>query len=260
MNRITKPLAGTVATVILTAVAVPTLFAPSQALAGPPADSRVYPINSRPHGASYAEWSAGHWRWLYSLPVDHHPLFDTADCSAGQSGRVWFLGGTFTLSTVNGTVVGKVTRECTIPTGTSLFFPLLDAECSEIEGNGTTEAELRACAKMNADLIIPGSLFCLIDGMPVSHPERYRVQSPLFTFGPLPANNVLQFSGVPAPPGATSPAVSDGYFLMLKPFPPGKHTIHFGGTADLTSIGGPVFIQDITYHLTVKDGEGDEDD
>ena len=68
----------------------------------------------------------------------------------------------------------------------------------------------------------------------------------------MPDNNVLQSFGVDAPAGSTSPAVSDGVFVMLKPLSVGKHTLHYGGTLDLSSIGGPVFIQDVTYHITVK--------
>src|SRR5690242_15482225 len=55
----------------------------------------VIPVNASPYGATYGEWSARWWQWAFSLPVDHHPLFDTADCSAGQSGPVWFLGASF---------------------------------------------------------------------------------------------------------------------------------------------------------------------
>jgi hypothetical protein len=242
----TRPNAGRSCRIALGALAALALLVTAHAVAGSNGDSRVYPLSANPHGASYGEWSTRHWQWLYSLPVDHNPLFDTADCSTGQTDHVWFLGGTFTTTTVGGTVIGRVTRECKIPSGTDLFFPLLDAECSTLEGNGTTEAELRACARSDADLIIPGSLFCVIDGTPVSDPSQFRVQSPLFTFGPLPANNALG-----APQGSTSPSVSDGYFVMLKPLSVGEHTLHFGGTADLTPVGGPIFIQDITYHITV---------
>jgi hypothetical protein len=66
------------------------------------------------------------------------------------------------------------------------------------------------------------------------------------------SNNVLEASGIVAPAGSTSPSVSDGYFVMLKPLSVGQHTIHFGGTADLTPLGGPLFIQDITYNITVS--------
>jgi hypothetical protein len=39
---------------------------------------------------------------------------------------------------------------------------------------------------------------------------------------------------------------------MLRPLSVGTHTIRFGGTIDLSDVGGPVFIQDIKYTLTVR--------
>jgi len=59
------------------------------------------------------------------MPIDHHPLYDTADCSAGQSGPVWFLGGTFTtIEQSPGVVVGIANRTCTVPADKALFFPI----------------------------------------------------------------------------------------------------------------------------------------
>lgn len=214
----------------------------------------IAPVGSKPYGRSYAEWSASHWQWAFSLPVDAHPLFDTADCSAGQEGPVWFLGGTFAVIEIEpGVILGEVTRECTIPVGTSLFFPLVDVECSEIEGNGETEGELRACANFFADFIVPELLFCEVDGREAQNLEQFRVESALFTFGPLPDNNILEFFGLDAPEGSTSPSVSDGVFVMLHPLSVGEHTVHFGGAVDLTEVGGPIFLQDITYHITVAE-------
>src|SRR5713101_9232359 len=62
----------------------------------------VLPPQSHAFGMTYGEWSAAWWQWAFSLPVDHHPLFDTADCSAGQSGKVWFLGASFAPSVTSG--------------------------------------------------------------------------------------------------------------------------------------------------------------
>jgi hypothetical protein len=212
----------------------------------------VIPPQAKYRGLSYGEWSARQVQWLFSLSVDHHPLFDTADCSAGQSGNVWFLGGTFASSEIEpGVILGEADRDCTIPSGTALFFPMVSVETSEVEGYGSTEEELRDAANFLADFIVPSSVFLEIDGEPVTNLERYRVESPLFTFGPLPANNVEEATGVDAPAGTTSPAVSDGYFAMVKPLSVGTHTLHFGGVIDVTSIGGPLFIQDIAYTITV---------
>lgn len=213
--------------------------------------SQIAPLNSRSHGQSYAEWSARQWEWVYSLPADAHPLLDTADCSEGQSGKVWFLGGTFSSVEIGpGVVLGEADRTCRIPSGTALFFPLINVEASTIEGNGDTEAELREAANFFADLIDPSSVFLTIDGK-TADMSSYRVESPLFTFGPLPDNNLLQLFGIDAPEGSTSPAVSDGYFAMVKPLPVGTHTLQFGGTADFSSVGGPLFIQDIRYTIQV---------
>src|SRR5207253_9640148 len=119
---------------------------------GAQGNAGVAPANSRALGLSYGAWSARWWQWAYSLPVDHHPLFDTAHCSAGQSGKVWFLGASFApTATGSAQVVAIATRHCTIPAGTALFFPILNSEASTAEGNGTTEAELRATAQFFQD-------------------------------------------------------------------------------------------------------------
>jgi hypothetical protein len=211
----------------------------------------VLPPHSSLHGKTYGEWSGKFWKWQFSLPVDRNPIFDTADCSEGQSGHVWFLGGTTTSTEVEpGVILGQVTRDCTVPVGTALFFPIVNVECSTVEGNGKTEAALRDCANSFADLIT--ELSAELDGRPLHHLARYRVESPIFFFGPLPDNNVLQFFGVAAPAGTVSRAVSDGVHLLLAPLSGGAHTLHFRGVIDLSSIDGPTVIQDITYHLNVK--------
>src|SRR5438874_7424155 len=74
------------------------------------------PPNVLPAGSRLA---AAWWEWVFSLPVTASPQFDTADCSAGQSGPVWFLGGTF--------FGGTITRTCTIPAGKTLVFPVANA-------------------------------------------------------------------------------------------------------------------------------------
>src|SRR5215831_19135202 len=72
----------------------------------------VLPVQSRPYGFTYGEWSARWWQWLFLLPLDNSPLFGTADCSVGQSGPVWFLGGS-----------PSPRPGCTVPAGKALFFP-----------------------------------------------------------------------------------------------------------------------------------------
>jgi hypothetical protein len=138
---------------------------------------------------------------------------------------------------------GGVTIDVTIRPGTSLFFPILNSECSVLEPDpfhGDDEAELRACA--NGHIDHTSGLIAVIDDVPVQDLATYRVESPLFEFGPLPADNVLG-----APAGTTSLAVDAGVYLMLTPLRPGSHTIHVGGTFDEFN-----FTIDTTFNITVE--------
>jgi len=221
----------------------------------------ILPPQSHPYGKSYAEWSAAHWQWTYSLPADHHPLTDTADVSTGQSGPVWFLGGTFAPTTdLNGNLIGIADRHVTIPAGKALFFPILSAEQSLAEG-ATSEGDCRATANNFADHMI--GLSCTIDGRPMKNIAAYRTESPFFSFGPLPENNLLGL-----PEGTISQSVSDGYFVMLAPLNPGEHTIHFTGALVFTAAVDGFdfsFSNDITYHIMIAapgrggDKGGDKD-
>lgn len=219
----------------------------SPAQAEPP--SPLFGLEDTPYGASHQEWAARYWQWFFSLPAGAHPLFGSADCSAGQTGRVWFLGGAFETVDEGGQLYARATRDCTLPSSTVLFLPLIDAECSELEGNGATEEELRTCATGLGDFITQDSLLLEIDGQPVDVDlMTHRMQSPFFSFGPLPEDNLF---GVPQWSGETSPSVSDGVYVMLRPLRVGSHTIHFEASLDPTSIGFSVFNVDVTYNLTV---------
>jgi hypothetical protein len=220
----------TVAFLALVVVTVPQTFA-----AGRNLNPGVMPPNSMSHGMSYAEWSAAWWRWALSLPADQNPFFDETGCANGangQLGSVWFLTGVISVS-------GTAVRDCTVPAGKALFFPIINTECSTLEGppfHGDNEAELRACAEG----FIFGDVFAEIDGVVVQNLDRYLVESPLFTFT-VPPNNVL---GIPAGSGQS---VSNGHYLMLAPLAVGEHNIRFGGTFTDFS-----FSLDISYHLTVS--------
>lgn len=201
-------------------------------------------------GLTYGQWSARWWQWAFSIPVDGHPLFDTADCRAGQSGHVWFLGASFIASEpAPGRFLASATRKCTVPVGVALFFPVLNSEASTAEGNGTTDNQLRSAAKVFQDFA--ANLSVEVDGAAIQRLDTYRVQSPLFTWGLLPENNVLQAIGfTDLVAGTQSPAVGDGVYLMLEPLTPGRHRIHFKGEAPAFN-----FILDITYRVNVVAAE-----
>jgi hypothetical protein len=213
------------------AAAAPTAFAQSP-------NPGVLPPQSRPYGASYGEWSARWWQWLVAIPEVVNPNLDTtgANCAQGQTGRVWFLAGTF-----GGTFV----RSCTVPAGQALLFPILTGlfgagagDCAPTGMGPCNIAALRAAAA--AQQVNPMLLSVTVDNVPLQNESAYRVQSPVFDIT-WPAGALFGF-----PSGTFSPNVADGYFLMLAPLSRGRHTIHIKGVAN----NG--FTSEVTYNLTVQ--------
>src|SRR5437899_9663320 len=116
---------------------------------------RVLPPGSTPFGKTYSQWLTAWWQWTFSLPVTASPGFDTADCSAGQSGPVWFLAGAAITS-------ASVTRNCTVPAGKALFFPILTVEN---DNAGCAESDCPPASYSTADLLAGVNGF--LDGVTV---------------------------------------------------------------------------------------------
>lgn len=211
-------------------------------------------------GQTYGAWSGAWWRWMLKMPFGQgllNPTFysDGTNCSAKQSGAVWYL--------TEPAAGGVAAEQCTVPAGLNIFIPILNAECSTYEqpvgvyptspfGPGCTdEASCSACAKTLADLINRGSLNASVDGIPVtglqssSSPFRTQSQSPTFFQFSVPANNFFANEGLSG--GGSGMSVSDGYWLMIKPFQPGTtHTIHVEGAFTRFK-----FRENVTYTITV---------
>ncbi len=93
-----------------------------------------------------------------------------------------------------------------------------------------------------------------IDGTRVAEPARFVTtaeQSPLFQ-AQLPTDNIFGFTEGQVPELLLSPAAHKGFYLYLKPLPPGNHIIKWTATWDCT-FGGP-FGENITYKLKVLTG------
>lgn len=180
---------------------------------------KVFPPHAKPFGLSYGEWSARWWQQALALHSSRHPNdFD--------GGEVPCRLGTRHVTFLVGTTGEPATRACSIRRGQSLLVPLINGECSEIEGNGSTEAELRACAAAQADAF--RKLHASVDGRAIGGLHAFRFASPLFRFRSVSDNPF----GVPAtPPGGLSKSVADGYWIMLHPLSAGIHRIKFGGAA-----------------------------
>jgi hypothetical protein len=196
-------------------------------------------------GNTYGGWSAAWWRYVLSQPVPSNPLLDKTGtmCRVGQSSPVFFLVGSLGSD--------PVTRTCTVPAGKALFLPLINTGDVHTPGDTTPTDQLLWNEMEVTRGFSISTLHASIDGVPVSNlnpaTTPYRTcagpvsqcSAPAFSLF-LPADNLF---GLPA--GTYSPAVADGFYLLLAPLTPGHHTITFGGT------GSSGFSQDITYNLVV---------
>jgi hypothetical protein len=180
------------------------------------------------YGKTIGDWGNAWWQWEEGFP-SNPPATQTGnvDCSAGQTGKVWFLAGTVTDEPIE--------RTCSIKKGKPLFFPLVNDIFWQPE-DCNDEATCRAAAAPFIDSVTGWT--CTIDNVPcVWHNQIVRDQS-----SPLPLNIVSDPFG--AALGKRPMSISDGYWIMLDPLPLGEHTLHFTGDT-------PVFNIDVTYHLTV---------
>jgi hypothetical protein len=201
---------------------------------------------SPPNKQLTAKW----WEWVLAIPPEVNPLTDVdgGDCDIDQKGPVWYLAGT---------TGGSADRECTIPEGKDILFPIINVFCSEIVDEDTIKDLLNippeedippsqlkrgliACAEFFMDQV--DILEVTIDGEEISGLEDFRVQSPLFKIV-YPEDNVFGVETTTEP----QKSISDGFWILLRGLEPGEHTIEFTG-----GISTFPFETSVTYHLTIE--------
>jgi len=194
------------------------------------------PLPTAPHLRSYSSWAALWQQWAIGTPAVNNPVLDTTgvNCAVNQPvPGVFFLAGTFDGS--------AVTRSCTVPVGTSLLIPLLNAAYFAQQ---TDPPELRTEAFVRSQVTCVEAapvLSLTVDGQTLPNPQSYLEKSTLFSLN-LPAGNIFG-----APAQVLSPSVDEGYYAFVEPLSPGNHTVHF--TASSSACG---ITQDATYNLTVQ--------
>lgn len=141
------------------------------------------------------------WTTVLETPSAQNPFGTGGDAFACID-----LGGTVAPFAPDGV------DSCTVKPGTKIFVAASSVECSTFEGQGTTEAELRACAR-ESDQVEPT---ITVDGKFVPVIE---VETRLLNIV-LPADNLFDL-----PPGTQGLSVGHGWVTLLHPLTPGTHTI-----------------------------------
>jgi hypothetical protein len=149
------------------------------------------------------DYLAALWTTVLETPDAQNPFG-----SGGAAFACLDLGGTVSPFAPPGGV-----ESCTVKPGTKIFVAASSFECSTFEGNGTTEAELRDCAR-DVDVNVAPSV--TVDGGAVPVVE---VETGLLNIV-LPEENIFG-----QPVGTTGLSVGHGWVALLHPLTPGMHTV-----------------------------------
>lgn len=213
---------------------------------------RVIPPHAKAYGHSYGFWAGDWWRWVFEVPAAVNPLVDEAgeNCDEGQDGKVWYLAGKLCVETTGaGCTEVTAVRDCTVPPGKAIFFPIANGEWDNLGVDPPfSEEELRALVKDSVDTVTVVS--CEVDGVSIAGLDppdsAYRVSTEKSFSYDLPDGNIFDLFGFDFDAQTVSGAVAEGYYLMLAPLSKGGHTIHYAASF---SFG---FALDITFNITVE--------
>lgn len=214
-------------TFLVAQILVVGMCATAAAASPPPYPKDIVPPFVSVESVSQGAWSVRWWQWAASFLPDESPVADLTGrlCANGQEGPVWFLAGTYESR--------LVTRACTVPRGRYLFFPIINyVVAPRANGTLTCSEAMSSAREMTDD---PSILVAEIDGVKLEHLRQYRQASPRCFDLALRAKNDMSINTTAA----------NGYYLMLAPLPPGRHTLRFGGRL-------PALTQAVSYILTVE--------
>lgn len=211
--------------------------------------SPVFPPEARPYGVSYEQWAVRYLQWSAAFPATANPAADNAPVEAGQPRGVWFLPSV----TGNRTV----TRSVTVPAHTPLLVAALSLRVNNTECPTDTEFTLdELFERVASQWEIARETRVTIDGFEVAELDDPQTTPYLVEAGPFPItladhDNQLAAGGLSCvPDGVTlEPNVARGVFLIVRPLPPGPHTIQIRGVAGPPE--APVFVKDVTYQIEV---------
>jgi hypothetical protein len=224
----------------------------------------LFSKDEKPFGVSYDDWIAKYWNWDFSLNTDQFTP-NPDGCLINKSDSMVML--------MNTVVEGSPHQVCKISSKQGIMIPLWIAWCSTSNKGHEhdSDEQLTKCARevfnlgnirsdVKVDSLPVAKLDVRMSLIPGSGKLDYKINSPL--------TNVTEFYSkgfnitIPSDthqayqvPG-TWRAGSHGWWVFLKPLPPGEHTIFYNiritPTGALTSPGTSPHFADITYKLHVE--------
>ena len=185
----------------------------------------LFPKDATPYGRPMSRWAELMWSYIYGIPIDQNPFFETTGkfCGVDQGGPVWFLPA------VPGSTLGTdITRHCTIPSEKAIMlqmssavndYPCPDPNFHPAPGQSLYDFLLSAISPLFDNVT---GFTVTLDGVNIQDPLSYRFFSPdVFGFNPDPS--LVAFDSCVTQRHMLG--VVDGFYLLFKPMTPGQHTL-----------------------------------
>ena len=225
----------------------------------------LFSKDEKPFGVSYDDWVAKYWnKWISKNTNEATPK--PGGCLIVNDDN---KSDSLVMLMETADVGSPPTQICKISANQGIMIPLWIAWCDTGLNKGYSDEQLTKCAREVFNL---GNIRSdvKVDGLPVAKLDvrmslisgklDYKINSPL--------TNVTEFYSkgfnLAIPPDSHKPdqvpgtwrAGSQGWWVFLKPLPPGEHTVYYNvrvtPTGALTSPGTNPHFADITYKLQVE--------
>jgi hypothetical protein len=214
-----------------------------------------YLKNESPFGISNSDWVAKYWNWDFSLPINPQ-----TNVIAGLEENGCLIHRENSMVMLADTAFGGVwNQNCTISRNEGILIPIWTGECNAGEKDclGQPFEKLSEAAR-GFDL---GKIKGLVkvDNIPVAKLDVIDYKTNVI-------NNVTEVltkqfnatvpeeSHVQNEKYGTHPAAAHGWFVFLKPLPPGNHTLYYQNSVEPTTLSGAgnSNTAQFTYHMNVE--------
>ncbi len=221
----------------------------------------VYSKNDKPFNISYDDWAARFWnQWIGKTTADATPKQD--GCLLVNNGN---KSEPMVMLMETADVNSPPTQSCQISSHQGIIVPLWIGWCDTGATPGSDAALTKCAREQNLGNILSD---VKVDGVPVAKLDVQQTeQSGSLNYKVRALSNVTEFASkgfplvIPAdthkPNQVTGKwrAVSQGWWVFLKPLPLGQHTIFYNirvtPTGALTSPGTNPHFADINYKFNV---------
>lgn len=204
--------------------------------------SWVYTPDEIVFGITQAEWGEKWIDYLLAFDCETFPVLSATGEGAEQhqEGTVFFLSGA---------VGGKLKRKVTVEYGKSIFVPVITYfnhyPCPYPNFKPAPGQSMKDFLIQGGAEIINGAsaMKVVVDGDTLNNVTPFRFTSDLFYLKGNPELVCVDLCITTGP----QPSIIDGYWVILKPLPKGKHEIWFYG-----EVPGQGMVVDVGYEVLIK--------